>query len=1110
MIDLIIDLVTPMLVSFGASAADVASYLISLSTYIYVILGSLLVMVVLMVAAHWFKKGCRHVVRWTAAIAWVLVVLLVVNMICYGPMHAIVSGFLNASKAEMSDDVVGNSQEVIRKIGDEGMVLVKNDGLLPLAADNNKLNVFGWTSVNPIYAGTGSGNAGEAMQPISLLLSLRDAGFSMNDELTRLYLDYCQTRPTISMNSQDWTLPEPTRGAYTDELLSNATAFSDTAMVVIGRSGGENADLPADMNAVIKGTYDVAKTDVVDTKFKGNYGYTAGTYKNNGDYDDFEPGEHYLELSRTEEDLVDMVCSNFKNVIVVINANNAMELDWVDKYDNIGAVILAPGAGNTGMAALGRILNGTVNPSGKTVDTYLKDLTLAPTYNHSGNSGMHIYTETGDLIKKVGRNDLSFQGVFSFTDYVEGIYMGYKFYETAAEEGLINYEEYVQYPFGYGLSYTTFEQEISEFKQNKTSLTVEVTVKNTGDVAGKDVVQLYFTPPYTNGGIEKASVNLVEFGKTDLLKPGASQKLTFEIPLEDLASYDSSCIKTANGGYILEAGTYQLSVRADSHTVLDAKDFEIGADIDYSESGRPSDKAVPTNRFDYMDAGMQYLSRKDGFANYAKVTAPHADTELAMTKELSKSIEGISVAKYKPTKYDNAEDVMPTMGADNGLKLADLTGKSYDDPMWEQLLDQMSLEDMIKLINEGGWKTVPIASVGKIATSDCDGPAGLSNYVTHNMGTQFPTEVMMAQTWNKELAEEIGSALGQEFAEAKNYGWYGPAVNLHRSAFSGRNFEYFSEDGVLSGNSNAIKNGYTTIDNAVLSFDAYVPQSRALNFQGVDFNEVTLPEGTELPAGYTLEGGVLTADGTQSISSFSFPVVLAGIDGYLTMNANVDVNVIDPIHVSSNELKVGETADITIDAPSYPYGSLVTMTGAYNNTMAYDDGTAIAGVEGNLFGSAFHVPGTGEPVAGALNIFNWYWTDKSLPYGATGYESIGAIPVTNATCTDARVIEIADMEAGNYYQAYMYGYTVSDEDAAKLAEFGLTLDKVMTDSGAKYDVNTALHISGNAVKSGTVEIGVTLTVPLVRGFGSAFPNNVKTVSPCVVEIPSTITLTIGE
>lgn len=552
MIQLIIDLVTPLLVNFGASAADVASYLTSLSTYIYVILGSLLAMIVVMVVAHCAKKGNRHVIRWTAAIAWVLVVLLVVNLICYGPMNSIVSGFLNASKAEMSDDVVGNSKEVIAKVGDEGMVLVKNNGLLPLAAEDNKLNVFGWASVYPVYAGTGSGNAGDAMQPTSMLLSLRDAGFEMNDDLTKLYLEYCKERPTISMNSQDWTLPEPTRAAYTDEMLSTATAFSDTAVVVIGRSGGENADLPTDMNAVIHGTYDVAKTDVVDTKFKGNYGYTAGTYKNNGDYDDFEPGEHYLELSRTEEDLVDMVCSHFKDVIVIVNANNAMELDWVDKYDNIGAVLLVPGTGTTGMTALGKILNGTVNPSGKTVDTYLKDLTKAPTYNHSGNSGNHIYTETGDLIKKVGRNDLSFQGVFSFTDYVEGIYMGYKFYETAAEEGLIDYNEYVQYPFGYGLSYTTFEYGPLQISADHTA-TVRVT--NTGSRAADEIVQLYIRDKVAS--ISRPVKELKAFRRIHLAA-GESQDVSFQITPDMLKFYN------ADLQYVLEPGEFDIMVGPNS------------------------------------------------------------------------------------------------------------------------------------------------------------------------------------------------------------------------------------------------------------------------------------------------------------------------------------------------------------------------------------------------------------------------------------------------------------------------------------------------------------------------------------------------------------------
>lgn len=804
MTDLLINLLTPILAPLGVSAADVNIYVNLVSGYLYVILIGLLVMAAVMVAAHFvLKKGDRHVARWTAAIAWVLVVLVTVNTICFGPLYATLSSVMNTTKVEMSDDVVGNSVATTAAVGEEGIVLVKNEGLLPLDPGTTKLNLFGWASVSPVYSGTGSATAGEiTLAPVSTMKSLADAGYDLNTELSQLYLNYGKFkgfRPDITMGSQDWTLPEPPRSSYTTELMNGAASFSDTAIIVLGRSGGENADLPTDMNSVIKGTYNIADTDLVPAAYKGNYNYSRATYQNNGDYDDFEPGEHYLELSRTEEDLVELVCSSFQKVIVIVNTNNAMELDWVDKYPSIGAVLLVPGTGNAGMAALGKIVNGTLNPSGKTVDTYLKDLTLAPTWNHSGNSGYNFLTGTDDLVRRIGRLDPSFQGTFSRTDYVEGIYMGYKFYETAAEEGLIDYDEYVQYPFGYGLSFTSFKQEITSFKQDANSLTVEVTVTNTGSMAGKDVVELYFTPPYNNGGIEKASVNLLDFEKTGLLEPNTSEKITLTLPMENLASFDSGRIKTANGGYILEAGEYTVSIRSDSHTVLDSRSFTLGADIDYSADGRPSDGQAAVNQFEYAESDWTVLSRKDKFANYAAATAAPTADMLALSKDLGNAILEWSVSWYDGSQHDNADDVMPTTGASNGLKLADLTGKDYDDPMWDQLLDQMTVEDMENLINHGGWQTVAIDSVGKIATSDFDGPSGYSNYITKAMGTSFTTEPLTAQTWNKELAEKVGEAIAQEFASANAFGWYGPAVNLHRTAFGGRNYEYFSEDGTLSG-----------------------------------------------------------------------------------------------------------------------------------------------------------------------------------------------------------------------------------------------------------------------------------------------------------------------
>ncbi len=553
-------------------------------------------------------------------------------------------------------------------------------------------------------------------------------------------------------------------------------------MIVIGRSGGENADLPTDMNAVIKGTYNIAEQVASIPK---NFTYMNSSYTNNGSYDDFEEGESYLELSRTEEDLVDKVCSEFDKVVVVINANNPMELSWVDEYDQIGAVILAPGTGITGFAALGEVINGTVNPSGKTVDTYVKDLFNTPYINNIGN---HSYANVKDLNDQITAADEAAIGNLSFVNYVEGIYVGYKFYETAADEGFLKYEDHIQYPFGYGLSYTTFDKSIKNFKDNGDSISFDVEVTNTGDVAGKDVAEIYFTPPYNNGGIEKASVNLIEFGKTDLLEPGATGTISFEIPKEDMASYDSEGIKISGGGYILEAGEYTISLRSDSHTVVAEETFKVDDDIDYSANKRESDFVTATNQFeDYARGDFEQLSRKDSFANYEKACAAPTDKQYEMSDEVRAGVEEYVFCSYDGTKYNNDSDEMPTMGADNGVELYDMVGLDYNDEKWDSLLDQLSFEEMTTLINVGGWQTAAVDSVGKIATSDCDGPAGLNNFITG------------AQTWNKQLAYEIGQSMGQEYADANNYGWYGPAMNTHRSAFAGRNFEYYSEDGVLGG-----------------------------------------------------------------------------------------------------------------------------------------------------------------------------------------------------------------------------------------------------------------------------------------------------------------------
>ena len=796
MLQLIIDLLMPIFTHMGVSPTDVETYVYSLGGYIYAIAGTFLLAILVMILAHFFvKKGTRHVVRTGAAVAWVLIVTVLANVICFGPMYNNLSIILDYD-GEVSEASAAESADVIREISQEGTVLLKNDGLLPLT-DTENINLFGWDSVNPVYGGTGSGATDES-KAVSMLQAFANAGFQTNETLSQMYRDYRESRPVATIQggtgTYDLTLPEPPAEYYTDELMAEAKAFSDVAVVAIGRPGGEGFDLPEDMNALIHGTYDL-NDEVADGN--PNYAYTRMAYENNGNYDDFDPGEHYLQLSNTEEAMLDKVCEEFDHVVAVINANNTMELGWVEEYEQIEAVLLVPGGGADSFTGLAQILRGTVNPSGKTVDTYVYDLEDSPVFQNIGNFS---YNNVDDLKAAFTEADPAYQGNIAFVNYVEGIYLGYKFYETAAEEGVLNYEETVQYPFGYGLSYTTFSQEMQNFSDSGDSISFDVQVTNTGTAAGKEVVEVYFTPPYTNGGIEKASVNLIDFAKTQMLEPGASQVVSFTIPKEEFAAYDSLGIKTENGGYVLEAGEYTVSIRANSHEVLESEGFLVVEDVDYSREGRESDGIAAVNQFqDYSAGTVEYLSRANQFANLETALAAPSQEMYVMDEETRQDIADMSVAYYDPTKYDNPEDEMPITGAKNGMELAEMTGKPYDDPQWEPLLDQLTVDDMFNLVNLGGFQTIAVDSVGKVRTLDSDGPAGLNDWYIGVYGTSFPTAELMAQTWNVELVWRAGSAIGAEYSDCNIYGWYGPAMNTHRNPFSGRNFEYYSEDGILGG-----------------------------------------------------------------------------------------------------------------------------------------------------------------------------------------------------------------------------------------------------------------------------------------------------------------------
>ena len=709
------------------------------------------------------KKPVKKLVRKEAWIAFLLAVVVIVNLICFIPMSSMIS--LAMGNGTITDETSDESTALVQEIAEEGIVLLKNDGTLPLAADSN-LNVFGWASTNPCYGGTGSGALSDAYPTVSLLQGLEDAGFNLNTELSDFYTAYRADRPEVGMWAQDWTLPEPTADSYTDEMMANAKEFSDTAMVVITRVGGEGADLPTDVSKV---TY----TD------------------NSTEYKDFEAGEHYLQLDRTERDMLDLVCSNFDNVIVVYNGANAMELGFINEYSQIKSAIWCPGTGQSGFEALGEIVAGTVNPSGKTSDTFVADLTATPTWNNFGYfkyDNMDEYAYTSNNFK-TGEEETALP---SFVNYVDGIYVGYRFYETAAAEGLINYDDTVVYPFGYGLSYTTFTQEMGAISEDNGTISFDVTVTNTGDVAGKDVVEVYYNPPYTNGGIEKASANLIQFEKTEVLQPGDSQTITVSFDAEDMASYDTY----GAGCYVLEAGDYQISINSDSHNVIDSQTYTVASTVTYDESNpRSTDETAAVNEFAYAEGDVTYLSRADGFANYADATA--APASMSMSDEAKATF--LNNSNYNPEDYNNDSDEMPTTGAKNGIKLADLRGVDYDDAQWDSLLDELTISDMDTMIAIGGYQTSAASSVGKIMTVDCDGPASINNNFTGIGSVGFPSAVMIASTWNKNLALKFGESIGKMADEMEVSGWYAPAMNTHRSAFAGRNFEYYSEDGVLSG-----------------------------------------------------------------------------------------------------------------------------------------------------------------------------------------------------------------------------------------------------------------------------------------------------------------------
>nr|WP_165143387.1 glycoside hydrolase family 3 N-terminal domain-containing protein [Microbacterium endophyticum] len=654
------------------------------------------------------------------------------------------------------DEAKAASTELVEDIADEGMTLLKNTGELPLALGN--VTLLGRGAADPVYGGSGSGTA-DTRTAVNIRDGIENAGFTVNDTVYEELSAFAEEnlsadggRTNIVMDKPEdsnYNIGEMPVADYSQDALDSFTDYNDAAVIVIGRGGGEGGDLATNMEA-----WD----------------------------DNAEAGQHQLELNKDEKDLVALAEANFNTVIVVINASTSMELGSLQNDDAIDGIILAGSPGVTGFNALGSILSGAVNPSGHTVDVFSSDFTADPTFQ---NFGDYAYTNLDDAY---------------FVNYDEGIYVGYRYYETAAVEGFINYDEAVVYPFGYGLSYTDFEWAVTgqELGDVDGEISVDVDVTNTGDVAGQDVVQLYYTAPYTPGGIEKSSVVLGDFAKTGILEPGATETVTMTIAVEDMASYDES----GAGSYVLDAGTYEIKVQTDSHNLaagIDPIAYNVDDTIVYTE-GRDSDETAATNQFadvttEYTDGPLIAFSRADFAGTFP--TAPSGDAYEA---------SDATIAAFAP--YDaaaaadeNTDAEAPTWNADGDASLIDMRGLEWDDPAWDELLNQLDLDDTIALLTSGAYNTAGLPEIGKSRTNDLDGPAGFSSFINPDLwtGTAFPSEYLIGQTWSTELAEEMGVAIGNEAMTMGVNGWYAPAVNLHRSPFAGRNFEYYSEDPVLSG-----------------------------------------------------------------------------------------------------------------------------------------------------------------------------------------------------------------------------------------------------------------------------------------------------------------------
>lgn len=656
------------------------------------------------------------------------------------------------------------SEEVAREVEASGIVLLKNDGVLPLPADAH-VSLLGRGAAEPVLGGTGAAlidkaHAIDARSALSAYFCVNDLAFGWLREQAPNY-----PRAVVGALDKPETvshyLGEIPWSAYPSAVVQSLAGT--VGVVVIGRPSGEGADLSQNLlQSLESGVSDV--------------------FVPNAETANYVPGQHQLELCKEELELLAAVKAACSKMVVLLNVATSMEVGPLVEPGGAceaDAILQIGFPGTVGLGAVADVLAGKVNPSGRTCDLWAADFTATPSFNNFGN---HTYTDVTDYYTSIG------SGVH-FVEYEEGIYVGYRYYETADAEARagnypgFDYDSAVVFPFGFGLSYTEFDRRLEDVALDGDELVAKVEVANAGQAAGRDVVQIYATAPVSKS-IEKSAASLAAFAKTRELAPGESEALELRFFVRNLASWDVS-----RGAWVLDAGDYRISLRSVSHTELASVEVRLdGATYDTdSATGNPV-----KNRFEdvtaYMEAYCTQLTRGDFAGTFPE---PAQDKTAASV--------GLTLTEYDASEHVKPADEMPKTREKNGISLIDLRGRPMDDPLWELLLDQLHPNVMSIILNNHSYGSDSVPSVGKPRTFEGDGPAGISVYVSDKGHCGFPSEYLLAQTWDVDLVRRMAEAIGQEMLLAGMSGWCAPAMNCHRSPFGGRNFEYFSEDPLLAG-----------------------------------------------------------------------------------------------------------------------------------------------------------------------------------------------------------------------------------------------------------------------------------------------------------------------